>query len=135
MQVFAKDSWVPRQIDVLAPTGGLTKAHLPGSAEHKPPRNPSAAVPPLGKRDLLTAEQERVMVEHLPIVRFIARRIHDRLPPHVPIEDLYSAGVVGLLDAFGRFDSSKQVLFRTYAQFRIRGAILDSLRTLDWSPR
>jgi RNA polymerase sigma factor for flagellar operon FliA len=75
------------------------------------------------------------MVEHLPIVRFIARRIHDRLPPHMPIEDLYSAGVLGLLDAFGRFDPSKQVLFRTYAQFRIRGAILDSLRTLDWSPR
>jgi RNA polymerase sigma factor FliA len=75
------------------------------------------------------------MVEHLPIVRFIARRIHERLPPHVPIEDLYSAGVLGLLDAFGRFDPSKQVQFRTYAQFRIRGAILDSLRTLDWSPR
>jgi RNA polymerase sigma factor FliA len=75
------------------------------------------------------------MVEHLPIVRFIARRIHERLPPHVPIEDLYSAGVLGLLDAFGRFDPSKQVKFRTYAQFRIRGTILDSLRTLDWSPR
>jgi RNA polymerase sigma factor FliA len=75
------------------------------------------------------------MVEHLPIVRIIAWRIHERLPPHVPIEDLYSAGVLGLLDAFGRFDSSKQVLFRTYAQFRIRGAILDSLRALDWSPR
>jgi RNA polymerase sigma factor FliA len=135
MQVFAKDSWVPRQIDALVPTGGLTKAHLLGGAEHKPSRNPSAAVPPLGKPDLLTAEQERVMVEHLPIVRFIARRIHDRLPPHVPIEDLYSAGVLGLLDAFGKFDPSKQVLFRTYAQFRIRGAILDSLRTLDWSPR
>jgi RNA polymerase sigma factor FliA len=68
-------------------------------------------------------------------VRFIARRIHDRLRPHVPIEDLYSAGVIGLLDAFGRFDPSKQVLFRTYGQFRILGAILDSLRTLDWSPR
>ena len=53
----------------------------------------------------------------------------------MPIEDLYSAGVLGLLDAFGRFDPSKQVLFRTYAQHRIRGAILDSLRTLDWSPR
>jgi RNA polymerase sigma factor for flagellar operon FliA len=53
----------------------------------------------------------------------------------VPIEDLYSAGVLGLLDAFGRFDPSKQVQFRSYAQFRIRGAILDSLRTLDWSPR
>jgi RNA polymerase sigma factor for flagellar operon FliA len=75
------------------------------------------------------------MVDHLPIVRFIARRIHERLPQHVPIEDLYSAGVVGLLDAFSKFDPSKQVQFRSYAQFRIRGAILDSLRTLDWSPR
>jgi RNA polymerase sigma factor FliA len=75
------------------------------------------------------------MVEHLPIVRFIARRIHERLPQHVPIEDLYSAGVLGLLDAFGKFDPSQQVKFRTYAGFRIRGAILDSLRTLDWSPR
>jgi RNA polymerase sigma factor FliA len=53
----------------------------------------------------------------------------------LPIEDLYSAGVLGLLDAFGRFDPSKQVLFSTYVQFRIRGGILDSLRTLDWSPR
>jgi DNA-directed RNA polymerase sigma subunit (sigma70/sigma32) len=84
---------------------------------------------------VMTAEQERVMTEHLPIVRLVARRIHERLPQHVPIEDLYSAGVLGLLDAFGRFDPSKQVLFRTYAQYRIRGAILDSLRTLDWSPR
>jgi RNA polymerase sigma factor FliA len=75
------------------------------------------------------------MVEHLPIVWFIARRIHDRLPPHVPIEDLYSAGVLGLLDAFAKFDPSKKVLFRTYAQYRIRGSILDSLRTLDWGPR
>jgi RNA polymerase sigma factor for flagellar operon FliA len=75
------------------------------------------------------------MIEHLPIVRFIARRVHERLPQHVPIEDLYSAGVLGLLDAFGKFDPAKKVLFRTYAQFRVRGAILDSLRTLDWSPR
>jgi RNA polymerase sigma factor for flagellar operon FliA len=85
--------------------------------------------------DLLTAEQQLVMTEHLPIVRFIARRIHERLPQHVHIEDLYSAGVVGLLDAFSKFDPAKQVQFRSYAQFRIRGAILDSLRTLDWSPR
>jgi RNA polymerase sigma factor FliA len=85
--------------------------------------------------DGLTPEQEKLMLEHLPIVRFIARRIHERLPQHVPIEDLYSAGVVGLLDAFTKFDPSKQVQFRSYAQFRIRGAILDNLRTLDWSPR
>ncbi|MGD0857801.1 MAG: FliA/WhiG family RNA polymerase sigma factor [Terracidiphilus sp.] len=84
---------------------------------------------------MLTAEQERVLLEHLPIVRFLARRIHERLPQHVDIEDLVSAGVVGLMDAFAKFDPDKKVQFRSYAQFRIRGAILDSLRTLDWSPR
>jgi RNA polymerase sigma factor for flagellar operon FliA len=68
-------------------------------------------------------------------VRFLARRIHERLPQHVDIEDLVSAGVVGLMDAFQKFDPEKKVQFRSYAQFRIRGAILDSLRTLDWSPR
>jgi RNA polymerase sigma factor for flagellar operon FliA len=84
---------------------------------------------------VLTDEQERVLLEHLPIVRFLARRIHERLPQHVDIEDLVSAGVVGLMDAFSKFNPSKKVQFRSYAQFRIRGAILDSLRTLDWSPR
>ena len=83
----------------------------------------------------LSSEQERVLLEHLPIVRFLARRIHERLPQHVDIEDLVSAGVVGLMDAFSKFDPTKKVQFRSYAQFRIRGAILDSLRTLDWSPR
>ena len=68
-------------------------------------------------------------------MRFLARRIHERLPQHVDIEDLVSAGVVGLMDAFQKFDPGKKVQFRSYAQFRIRGAILDSLRTLDWSPR
>jgi RNA polymerase sigma factor for flagellar operon FliA len=110
----------------LAPSEGAKKeasAEASGKAFRAPPG------------DLLTTEQEQLMIEHLPIVRFIARRIHERLPQHVPIEDLYSAGVVGLLDAFSKFDPSKQVPFRSYAQFRIRGAILDSLRTLDWSPR
>jgi RNA polymerase sigma factor for flagellar operon FliA len=84
---------------------------------------------------VLTVEQERILLEHLPVVRFLARRIHERLPQHVDIEDLVSAGVVGLMDAFTKFDPEKKVQFRSYAQFRIRGAILDSLRTLDWSPR
>jgi RNA polymerase sigma factor for flagellar operon FliA len=83
----------------------------------------------------LNSEQEKILLEHLPIVRFLARRIHERLPQHVDIEDLVSAGVVGLMDAFAKFDPEKKVQFRSYAQFRIRGAILDSLRTLDWSPR
>jgi RNA polymerase sigma factor for flagellar operon FliA len=91
--------------------------------------------PPSGTGATMTLEQERVLLEHLPIVRFLARRIHERLPQHVEIEDLVSAGVVGLLDAFAKFDPEKNVQFRSYAQFRIRGAILDSLRSLDWSPR
>jgi RNA polymerase sigma factor for flagellar operon FliA len=89
--------------------------------------------PPIG--DMVTGQQEQVLLEHLPIVRYLARRIHERLPQHVDLEDLVSAGVVGLMDAFAKFDPEKKVQFRSYAQFRIRGAILDSLRTLDWSPR
>jgi RNA polymerase sigma factor for flagellar operon FliA len=81
------------------------------------------------------SEAEQVMLAHLPMVRFLARRVHERLPQHVDMEDLVSAGVVGLMDAFQKFDPKKQVQFRSYAQFRIRGAILDSLRALDWGPR
>jgi RNA polymerase sigma factor FliA len=91
--------------------------------------------PPDVQADVMNGDQERLLLEHLPIVRFLARRIHERLPQHVDIEDLVSAGVVGLMDAFTKFDPRKKVQFRSYAQFRIRGAILDSLRTLDWSPR
>ena len=80
-------------------------------------------------------ERERQLLEHLPMVRYIARRIHERLPQHVEMDDLVSAGVFGLIDAFNKFDHSKQVQFKSYAQFRVRGAILDSLRELDWSPR
>jgi RNA polymerase sigma factor for flagellar operon FliA len=80
-------------------------------------------------------DRDRLLVEHLPSVRYIARRIHERLPQHVEVDDLVSAGVVGLIDAFGKFDHTKKVQFKSYAQFRIRGAILDSLRVLDWSPR
>jgi RNA polymerase sigma factor FliA len=98
--------------------------------------NAPSGYPPGGMgAGMLNSEQERVLLEHLPIVRFLARRIHERLPQHVDIEDLVSAGVVGLMDAFSKFDPEKKVQFRSYAQFRIRGAILDSLRTLDWSPR
>ncbi|MCL2661210.1 MAG: FliA/WhiG family RNA polymerase sigma factor [Acidobacteriaceae bacterium] len=80
-------------------------------------------------------DRDLLLIEHLPMVRYLARRIHDRLPQHVELDDLVSAGVVGLIDAFSKFDHRKKVQFKSYAQFRIRGAILDSLRTLDWGPR
>jgi RNA polymerase sigma factor for flagellar operon FliA len=80
-------------------------------------------------------ERERLLLEHLPQVKFIARRIHDRLPAQVPLDDLIHAGVVGLIDAVEKFDPGKNVQLKSYARFRIRGAILDSLREMDWSPR
>ena len=95
---------------------------------------PAAQQPPVAN-DTVDLERERMLLEHLPTVRYIARRIHERLPQHVELDDLVSAGVVGLIDAFSKFDHTKKVQFKSYAQFRIRGAILDSLRTLDWSPR
>lgn len=81
------------------------------------------------------AERERLLTQQLPQVRYIARRVHDRLPRHLPLEDLVHAGVLGLIDALQKFDSGKHVQFGSYAKFRIRGAIFDSLREMDWSPR
>ncbi len=80
-------------------------------------------------------ERERLLMQQLPQVRYIARRIHDHLPRHVLLDDLVHAGVLGLIDALQKFDSEKHVQFGSYAKFRIRGAILDSLREMDWSPR
>ena len=112
-----------------------TAAAMGNQGAFRRPAAPGGYPPAAGSVQGLTGEQERILLEHLPIVRFLARRIHERLPQHVDIEDLVSAGVVGLMDAFSKFDPAKKVQFRSYAQFRIRGAILDSLRTLDWSPR
>jgi RNA polymerase sigma factor for flagellar operon FliA len=80
-------------------------------------------------------ERERLILEHLPQVRLIARRIHERLPESVNLEDLISTGTIGLIAAIDRFDPSHNVKLKTYAEYKIRGAILDSLRGLDWAPR
>ena len=80
-------------------------------------------------------ERERLILEHLPQVRLVARKIHERLPDSVCFDDLLSAGVIGLITAIDNFDASQNVKLRTYAEFRIRGAILDSLRETDWAPR
>jgi RNA polymerase sigma factor for flagellar operon FliA len=80
-------------------------------------------------------ERERLILEHLTQVKLIARRIHERLPESVSIEDLISTGTIGLIAAIDRFDPSHNVKLKTYAEYKIRGAILDSLRGLDWAPR
>src|SRR3990170_4290665 len=73
--------------------------------------------------------------EYLPIVRYVAERMSERLPKSVQVDDLVSTGVFGLLDAIDRFDIKRGVKFETYCVGRIRGAILDELRAMDWVPR
>jgi RNA polymerase sigma factor for flagellar operon FliA len=79
--------------------------------------------------------RDDLILEHLPQIKYIAHRISTKLPAHVEMNDLVSAGVLGLLDAVEKFDPSRGVKFKTYAELRIKGAILDSLRNLDWAPR
>jgi RNA polymerase sigma factor for flagellar operon FliA len=80
-------------------------------------------------------QRERIILEHMNQVEVIARRISSKIPPGVEYADLFGAGILGLIDAVGKFDPSHGVKFRTFAEYRIRGSILDSLRDLDWAPR
>src|SRR6266849_6334587 len=100
---------------------------------------PSATQPARPARqqaaELSAGEREQLILDHLPQVRLIARRIHDRLPESVSLDDLVSTGIVGLISAIDHFDSSHNVKLKTYAEYKIRGAILDNLRGLDWAPR
>jgi len=80
-------------------------------------------------------DRERLALAHLVQVRCIAQKLSSRLPASIELNDLVGAGVLGLLDAIDKFDPSRAVKFKTYAEVRVRGAILDSLRKLDWCPR
>src|SRR5947209_11890796 len=83
-----------------------------------------------------TTELRNQLVEqYLPLVRYNAERIWSRLPEGVDLDDLISAGVFGLMDAIDAFDLERGVKFETYCVPRIRGAMLDELRTMDWVPR
>jgi RNA polymerase sigma factor for flagellar operon FliA len=79
--------------------------------------------------------RERLVVAYSPLVKYVAGRMSSGLPAHVEEADLISYGLVGLISAIGRFDLSRDIKFETYAIPRIRGAIIDELRSLDWVPR
>lgn len=80
-------------------------------------------------------DKERLILEYAPTIKYIAQRVAARLPPHIALDDLINAGVIGLIDAIEKFDPTRDNTFKTYAEFRIRGAMLDELRSLDWVPR
>ncbi len=79
--------------------------------------------------------KEEIVLEHAPLIRYIVNRIAVRLPSHIDLDDLHNTGVIGLMDAIEKYDHEKNCKFKTYAEFRIKGAILDQLRSLDWVPR
>lgn len=79
--------------------------------------------------------RDQLIMDYAPLIRFVAQRIAARLPSNIDIDDLMSAGVIGLMDAIEKYDPSRDNKFKTYAEFRIRGAILDELRSQDWVPR
>ena len=78
---------------------------------------------------------EQIVLEHTSLIRYIVNRIAVRLPSHIDLDDLHNTGVIGLMDAIEKYDPGKNCKFKTYAEFRIKGAILDQLRSLDWVPR
>jgi RNA polymerase sigma factor for flagellar operon FliA len=95
----------------------------------------SAAQQSAAQQSAKLARRDRVVLEHLPLVKAIAIRVHENLPVHVDVDDLVHSGVLGLFDAASKYNPDKQVAFSSYAKHRIKGAILDSLRQLDWASR
>jgi RNA polymerase sigma factor for flagellar operon FliA len=83
----------------------------------------------------VNATRERLVLEYAPLIKYIAQKIAARLPANIELDDLISSGVIGLMDAIEKYDASRDNKFKTYAEFRIRGAILDELRAQDWVPR
>src|SRR5580765_1889449 len=103
------------------------------TSRHAPQTNPAAAKATAQAAKL--ARRDRVVLEHVPLVKAIAVRVHENLPVHVDLDDLVHAGILGLFDAASKYNPDKQVVFSSYAKHRIKGAILDSLRQLDWASR
>ena len=83
----------------------------------------------------VNSSRDQLILEYAPLIKYIAQKIAARLPANIELDDLISSGVIGLMDAIDKYDSSRDNKFKTYAEFRIRGAILDELRAQDWVPR
>ena len=79
--------------------------------------------------------KDEIIIEYSPLIKYIAQKIAARLPANVELDDLISCGVIGLMDAIDKYDHTRDNKFKTYAEFRIRGSILDELRSQDWVPR
>ncbi|OFZ78305.1 MAG: RNA polymerase subunit sigma [Bdellovibrionales bacterium RIFOXYD1_FULL_53_11] len=83
----------------------------------------------------VNSSRDQLIIEYASLIKYIAQKIAARLPANIELDDLMSSGVIGLMDAIDKYDANRDNKFKTYAEFRIRGAILDELRAQDWVPR
>ena len=84
---------------------------------------------------LTEAQRTEYIEKYSPLIRYVADRLASRLPAHISKDDLISSGILGLIDAVDKFDPGRKIQFKTYAEFRVKGAMLDELRSMDWVPR
>jgi len=85
--------------------------------------------------EICSENTDQIVQEYSSMIKYVANRIAQRLPPHIEVDDLISVGAIGLMDAIEKYDPTRGAKFKTYAEFRVRGSILDELRSLDWVPR
>jgi RNA polymerase sigma factor for flagellar operon FliA len=154
MVMNMKTAAVTARIAVRSVPSNAPKAHSTSNGKAKKTADRVAPAKPMGvasslralsqtqpkqaagaQQNARLARRDRVVLEHLPLVKAIAVRVHENLPVHVDLDDLVHAGILGLFDAANKFNPEKQVVFPSYAKHRIKGAILDSLRQLDWASR
>jgi len=117
------------------PPSPVAKAALAAYAQSAPPELSLENAALEEAEDVQAMDRDALITDCLPLVKFVAHRISSRLPSHVDVEDLIHSGILGLMDAVKKFEPGRNVKFKTYAEQRIRGAILDGLRDLDWVPR
>src|SRR3954467_13821746 len=139
-RVSVRQALQPGQIRLRAvPRKGTVSANIPmkpmGVSETMHTHASAKTDPSVAQQTAKMARRDRVVLEHLPLVKAIAIRVHENLPVHVDVDDLVHSGILGLFDAASKFNPDKQVVFSSYAKHRIKGAILDSLRQLDWASR
>lgn len=132
---------IPQASGATPPAGGgeskLPMAYRENMSPSLPPETNSPQSPGMDslKDQPSTPEQQALVFSMLPLVKTVVGRVAMTLPSHVRQEDLLSAGVIGLMDAARRYDPAKGTSFKNYAAMRIRGAVLDELRKMDWIPR
>lgn len=126
----------------LRPWAALAAAKAYGRSAPAPPLSSPPPAPPPAVQEAQEAPEpfdrenrEQIIKDYVPLVKFVAHRIASRLPSHVELDDLINSGILGLMDAIEKFEPARNIKFKTYAELRVKGAILDGLRDLDWVPR